>query len=857
MYGYLERADRDYVAGWAAGDGWEPIDIEILVDGEPRWSGPAENQRDDLVALSRGKGCFGFAIASSELGELPPSAAIVSVRNAITREDLPGSPRTMPTARLRKSAPQATPLPLPDILGCLDEVTPSIIRGWAFDKARPDTSVSIDIFVDDAFSSRHVADQFRGDLKAAGFGSGRCAFIAPTPISLFDGDSHIVRVVPTNQSRDFANSPRLVHMSSSTPFQHMVRLERELNDQLMEFQRRCVAFHADAEHAATVERASSTYFDWHEKFVRLTSNDREDILRAISRFGNVPTISILMPTYNTDPSMLRAAIESVRSQLYPHWQLCIADDNSTKEATLDVIREYSESDARIKIALRKYNGHISEATNTALTLATGDYVAFLDHDDLLTEDALFYMAAAAIETGADLLYSDEDKIDNSGIVFEPHFKPAFNYTLLLSLNYICHFVVARRHLVNRLGGLRTAYNGSQDHDLLLRLAAILDHDKIVHVPHVLYHWRSHQASTAQSSGAKSYTADASVKAIAAHLVSASIKANVSTEHGYFHTKWPAPAKKPLVSIIIPTRDCAKILSMCMVGLLNHTNYSKFEIIIVDNGSVEDDTFRLFKELSVDKRVRIVKFDRDFNYSEICNFGASLANGDLLLMLNNDVEAISEYSDWLDEMVSQIARTDIGAVGAKLLYPNRQIQHAGVILGIGGVAGHAHKNFGENDFGYISRLQVAQELSCCTAACLLLRRSVFEQIGGFDAINLKVAFNDVDLCMRIRQAGYQIVYTPAATLVHHESYSRGAEDSPAKILRSQREANYMLNTWAEALTADPAYSPSLTLEAENFSIDPNRGPDRSFLWRTRNFATHVTPLDQKSAAPMSSSLRWTN
>ena len=832
MYGYLERADRDYVAGWAASNDWDQVEIEILVNGEPKWRGIAGDRRDDLILRGSGTGYFGFAVQCSLLGIIPNSSIIISVRAVDTHEDLPGSPRAMPAEVREKEPPPVLPLPEPNVIGCLDDVTPSIIRGWAFDSARPSLPVSVDIYVDNIFSSRHVADHFRNDLKSAGFGSGKCAFIAPTPISLFDGDRHIVRVIPTNLSNDLANSPRLVHMPNSTPSQHIARLEQELNSQLAEFQRRCAAFHSDAEHAAVIERNSEAYFNWHDKFVRQTPEAREYILRSISRLNSPPLISILMPTYNTDPSMLRAAIDSVRSQLYPHWQLCIADDNSTNDATIDVLREYSEADARIKVALRKKNGHISEATNTAFTLATGKYVSFLDHDDLLTEDALFYMASAAIESGADLIYSDEDKIDNAGALFEPHFKPAFNYTLLLSYNYICHFVMVNRNIMHRLGGLRSEFNGSQDHDLLLRLSAIIDHNKIVHVPRVLYHWRSHSASTAQASGAKSYTVDASTKAIAAHLSSVGVEGDVRTEHGYFHVKWPMPKIKPLVSIIIPTRDCAKILSVCMIGILNRTKYENFEIIIIDNNSVEEDTFRLFKEISVDNRVNIIKYEGDFNYSAICNYGASMARGELLLMMNNDVEARLDNSDWLDEMVSQINRKGIGAVGAKLLYPDLKVQHAGVILGIGGVAGHAHKNFNENDFGYMSRIQVAQELSCCTAACLMIKRDVFDEIGGFDADNLRVAFNDVDLCIRIRQAGYNIIYAPAATLIHHESYSRGAEDSPAKIVRSQREATYMVNAWKSVIAADPAYSPSLTLEYENFSIDPNRGPDRKVAWRTR-------------------------
>ncbi|MCW2274650.1 glycosyltransferase involved in cell wall biosynthesis [Rhodoblastus acidophilus] len=838
--GFFERADREFIVGWAFDSDTpdKPLRVAIDVDGEVRWRGEANTHRRDLEEAGVGGGGHGFAIATEALGALPEGEFSIGVR--VEGEGLlPGAPRILPAAPaapLVPLAPTAT-----NVIGCLDDISNSVIRGWAFDRGRPKIPVSVDLFIDGGFVARADADQFRPDLFEVGFGDGKCAFYFATPLNLLDGRPHRVQVLPSNLDSDLDGSPQDKSLQGAAPMHDVAHLQSKLSAMLEQVRRTMSPFKGEASHLEAVGRSADYYRQWCDAHVAMTPERRHDILKSIVGLPRLPLISILMPVYNTEPRMLRAAIESVRTQLYPHWELCIADDCSTNEDTRLVLNEYARLDVRIVVIKRERNGHISEASNSALRQATGEYVALMDHDDELTEDALFYMAKAINETGAELLYSDEDKIDTGKVVFDPHFKPAFNYTLLLSYNYICHFVVVKRDLAVKIGGFRTETNGAQDHDFLLRLCEHLDRDKIVHVPHILYHWRAHQASTSLGTDVKSYVVDAAKRALSDHLKATGFPdATVHAENGYYRIAWPLPAKLPRVSVVIPTRDCADILSICLVSLLNRTDYDNLEIIIIDNGSVEEATAALFKEASADSRVRVIRYDREFNYSAICNFGVELATGELLLMMNNDIEVRAGNEDWLREMVGQVLRPDIGAVGAKLLYPNGKVQHGGVIVGLGGVAGHSHKYANEDDSGYFNRLRVAQELTACTAACLLIRREAFDSVGGFDGISLPIAFNDVDLCLRMREAGWGIVYAPHATLVHHESYSRGAENTPAKILRAQREVAYMKSRWGDALTQDPAYSPSLTLDREDFGMDLHRGVSQETHARNRRLA----PSDRK-------------
>jgi len=563
---------------------------------------------------------------------------------------------------------------------------------------------------------------------------------------------------------------------------------------------------------------SKPYESWIKFFDSLDDSDRSAIKKRIKGFRHQPLISIIMPVYNTPEIWLRHAIDSVRGQLYPVWELCIADDASTQSRVRRILDEYQKADARIKVTYRTENGHISAASNSALELASGDFVALLDHDDELAEHAL-YMVAEEINSyrNADIIYSDEDKIDEAGKRFDPHFKSDWNPDLFYNQNFISHLGVYRTRLVRKVGGFRVGYEGSQDYDLCLRCVALTQPSRIRHIPHVLYHWRAIAGSTALATSEKRYAEVAAEKALADFFqaTQSGVKVETGDLPTTYRAKFPLPGRAPFVSLIIPTRNGFEILRQCIESIRNKTTYSNYEIIIVDNQSDDAQTLHYLTELKRQKIARVLRYEDRFNFSAINNFAVQQCAGELVGLINNDVEVISP--DWLSEMVSQAMRPEIGAVGAKLYYGDSRIQHAGVIIGIGGVAGHSHKYYPMDSHGYFSRLKLVQNLSAVTAACILVRREVYDEVGGLDEENLPVAFNDVDFCLRIQEAGYRNLWTPFAQLYHHESVSRGIEDSPEKQLRFTKETEYMKRRWGKRLLSDRYYSPNLSIDSEDFSI----------------------------------------
>jgi len=574
---------------------------------------------------------------------------------------------------------------------------------------------------------------------------------------------------------------------------------------------------AKTDQCAPEEVAAYNYKIWTELYDTLTSADREAILGRIDSLKYKPLISVVMPVYNVEERWLRAAIESVSKQLYPHWELCIADDNSSQPHVRRILDSYALRDPRIKVTYRQQNGHISAASNSALELVSGEFVALLDHDDELPEHALYMVVEELNEwPKADLIYSDEDKINEKGERYQPHFKSDWNPDLLYSCNTISHLGVYRTAIVKKIRGFREGYEGSQDYDLALRFIEQIPEDHIRHVPRVLYHWRAIRGSVALASGEKNYAHEAARKAIGSHLERKGVKAAVTEGHNSFHRViYPVPDPAPLVSLIIATRDRLELLSQTVHGLLNETDYERIEIIIVDNRSEKSATLNYLREVQKDPRVRVIEYADPFNFSAINNLGFRESSGELIGLINNDIKVISP--GWLKEMVSHAVRPGIGAVGAKLLYPDDTVQHGGVILGINGVAAHAHRFITKDSPGYINRAMVIQNLSAVTGACMVLPREVFEKVGGMDEVNLTVAFNDVDFCIRILEKGYRIVWTPYAELYHLESASRGRDDTPENAPRFKKEVEYMLHIWKDKLACDPYYNPNLTMIREDFSL----------------------------------------
>lgn len=559
------------------------------------------------------------------------------------------------------------------------------------------------------------------------------------------------------------------------------------------------------------------YQEWMRRYDTIDGEMLDRILVYIDDMKIPPLISVVMPTHNAKLQWLGEAIASVQNQIYPHWELCIADDASTNPAIRPFLQRFAADDSRIKVVFREKNGHISAASNSALELASGDWVALLDHDDLLSEDALFRVAQL-VHTRPDvrMVYSDEDKIHENGVRHGAYFKSDWNPDLFYSHNMFSHLGVYHMDLVRSVGGFRLGLEGSQDYDLALRCIERIKPDQIAHIPHVIYHWRVHAESTASDVDAKPYAMLAGERALNEHFQRMGIKGGVKLVGFGYRARYELPTPAPLVSLLIPTRDRKAITEVAVRSILEKTTYPNYEIIILDNGSVELETLEWFDLIQREyERVRVIRYDRTFNYSAINNFGVAQAKGSIIGLINNDVEVITP--DWLSEMVSHAVREDIGCVGAKLYYSNDTLQHGGVILGIGGVAGHSHKCFPRGVPGYFGRLMLSQSLCAVTAACLVVRREIYEAVGGLDEENLREAFNDVDFCLKVREAGYRNLWTPYAELYHHESISRGAEDTPEKQARFQREVQYMKNKWGQKLTNDPCYSPNLTLDFEDFSL----------------------------------------
>lgn len=558
------------------------------------------------------------------------------------------------------------------------------------------------------------------------------------------------------------------------------------------------------------------YAEWIRRYDTLTDETRETMRARIDAFVHKPLISVVMPTYNTKPEWLIEAIESVRTQIYPNWELCIADDASTNPSIHPILERYTKEDPRIKVIFREKNGHISAASNSALELADGEWIALMDHDDLLAEHALFWVVDA-INQRPDirLIYSDEDKIDEAGKRSAPYFKCDWNVDLFYSHNLITHLGVYRKDLLHDIGGFRKGLEGAQDYDLALRCIELIEPKQIHHVPRVLYHWRMHAESTAQSADAKPYAMLAGERAINEHFQRENIDAKVEhIDHGY-RVRYALPENPPLVSLIIPTRNGLKLIKQCIESILAKTTYHNYEILIVDNGSDDPATLGYFDALKAEARVTVLRDDRPFNYSALNNAAVKSARGTVLGLLNNDMEIISQ--DWLSEMVSIALQPQVGAVGARLWYPNDTLQHGGVILGIGGWAGHAHKGFPHGHPGYAGRMSLISGFSAVTGACLVVRKELYEELGGLNEPDLQTACNDVDFCLRVRGAGYRNVWTPYAELYHHESATRGYENTPEKQARFAREVQYMKQRWGDFLLNDPAYSPNLTLDHEDFSL----------------------------------------
>ena len=563
------------------------------------------------------------------------------------------------------------------------------------------------------------------------------------------------------------------------------------------------------------------YGPWYEAYV---PDESELEKQRKHRFTYEPLISVAVPAFCTPETFLIQMVESLLAQTYSNWELCIANGSPEDTVMKGVLEQYMKKDSRIRVSELTENKGIAGNTNAALEMAEGEFVGLLDHDDLLAPNAL-YEVVRALEADRELdaVYTDEDKVTTElDEHFQPHLKPDFNLDLLRSNNYICHFFVVRRSVVKKAGGFRQEFDGAQDHDFIFRCVEIAR--KVGHIPEILYHWRTHKASTADNPASKMYAFDVGKRAIEAHLERTGTEGVVThtPDLGFFRVKYPVQGN-PLVSIIIPNKDEKETLKDCIESIRKKTEYENYEIIIVENNSTTEEIFQYYKELSQDPRIRLLRWKKEFNYSAINNYGVSHARGEYLLFLNNDVKIITP--GWIKEMLGVCQRPEVGAVGVKLIYPDNTIQHAGCVIGIGGIAGHMFVDMPANRTGYLHKASILQDMSAVTAACMMMKRTAFEEAGGFTE-KLSVAFNDVDLCLKVRKNKKLIVYDPYVELYHMESKTRGAEDSTEKVRRFQEEIEYMRCQWIDILkNGDPYYNKNLSLTKWNYSLRPLQGMGR--------------------------------
>ncbi|HXP51182.1 MAG TPA: glycosyltransferase family 2 protein [Bacteroidia bacterium] len=573
---------------------------------------------------------------------------------------------------------------------------------------------------------------------------------------------------------------------------------------------------------------TSRYAEWVENYDTISRTDVALMRKMADTFSRKPLISMIMPVYNPDIKYIKKAIESVINQVYDNWELCMADDASTDPMVKITLDEYVRKDKRIKVNYRKVNGHISEASNSAIEIATGEFIALMDQDDELAEHALFMVAyTIANNPDACLIYSDEDKMDMTDTRNTPYFKSNWNKDLFYGHNMLCHLDVYKLSIFRKIGCYRKGYEGSQDYDVILRFTEQIKPEQIKHIPHILYHWRTFPGSVAQSGGSKGYAWLNAKRALEDHLTRTGQKGEVVDAPNSGHRILRAlPEKLPLVSIIIPVKKDIELLEKCINSIVNKTRYNNYEIIIVDNGGTENTKKQLNEIKAKHKNLSVIENNRSVNYSAVNNMGVKAAKGDIVGLLHCDTEVINE--EWLSEIVSHVMRKEVGAVGAKLYFEDGRIQHAGIVLGINTVGAHIYKNSKKNYAGNFNRLLLTQNFSAVSSACLFVQKSLYNEIGGFDETNLSNKYNDIDFCLRLQEKGYINVWTPFAELYHYESAEIG--DNITEMKKNDTEVDYMYTKWGKTILNDPYYNPNLSLSNVEYKFE--FPPRAKYPWKNQ-------------------------
>jgi GT2 family glycosyltransferase len=804
IYCHFDSLDEAVLRGWAfdRNDPNAPALVHVIVDEQEIGIMRCDGRRPDVRTSGMGPEIVGF-----ELG-LPP-ALLGSGSHSLELRDrwrrvvvmhVNDEPKTSVTFTIN-----------PKIESFVDGLRQGTFEGWVLRKANPGAPFEGDVMVQitcDGVVIGHVrANRYRGDVSRALSAPPNCGFQFVPPANVRRGYPRDFRFFAMPEHIELANSPQHTTVVSDVEEARLLALVDSIDSLHRELTR------VRREVREMLPRPGytlATYDAWYRRYAEAL---RRRYLET--KPPGAPLVSVICPVFRPDLAEFEAAVESVRAQTYTNWELILTDDNSRDKALTARINRFAAEDSRIRAVPRHKNGKISAATNTALEAARGEWVAFFDHDDLLVDVALSCMLDAARDSTKTVLYSDEDKIDASGIFSDPAMKPDWNHRLMLGVNYVCHLLMVRRDVLDRVRPLRSTYDGAQDHDLILRLSETVPESEIFHVPEILYHWRITANSTASGISAKTYAIDAGVKAVGDHLARLGRSANVSAVNGMslYDVRFTLK-KKPQVTIVIPFKDQIETTQCCIDALETRTAYGNWDVVLVDNWSTSPESAKFAAAIRRKKNMRLLRVEEPFNYSRLNNLAVKITDAEYVVFMNNDLFVSNE--DWLTAVLGEVeSDPKVGAVGGRFSYPNGTTQHAGVVLGIGGIAGHSHVGLQHDDGGYAGRALFAQEVSALTAAGMLVRRSAFHEVGGFDETDLQVAFNDVDLCLKLRRAGYRIIYTPAFRAEHHESLSRGDDERAMQEARLFQETEVMRARWGETLLRDPFYSRHFSLDKQVF------------------------------------------
>lgn len=803
--GHVDYFTNGVIRGWAFNlhNIHQPISLHVLIDRQEVLQihcNQARSDVSDALGLSSNQVGFEFSLPEIAFDGQPHQISLRFPDRSI-----------LPLPNLEHDDTFSETVTFPgyvesEIQSFVDGIQDDVLRGWIIHRPSPygkwTGNLIISAFADGISLGSTRANIYRSDVANVLHCAPNCGFEILLPRRLYNRHPHQFSVFSEPGKHELTGSPFTTSLVHDVLESRLVNLEATINKlhRNLTLVRREVS-NLVPRRAPNLQR----YNSWARRYYE-TLEKKVAIQQRAHPLTDTPLVSVLCPVFRPNREELRAAIESVQTQTYQHWELLLIDDGSNHVPTTDLIKQIAKNDARIKTIILKKNQGISGATNAGLHQAKGDYIAFFDHDDLLVPVALEVMIRAALTTKAKFLYCDEDKIDEAGHFLEPNLKPDFNYRYLLGCNYICHLTILSADTIRKVGTLNSRFDGAQDHDFILRCVEVLKEDEIVHVPEILYHWRKTPNSTAANITNKNYAVNAGVNCVQAHLTRTKKRAKVSAINNLtlYQVSWNN-RRRPSISIIIPFRDQAETTQRCIESLLSNVDYRNFHILLVDNFSVEENTHLFIKNIQNDDRVSIMRVEEPFNFSRLNNLAAERCKSEFLFFLNNDV--FITQKDFLSLMIAEaLATPDIGAVAPRLLYPNQTIQHAGVAVGPDVIGVHVHRAQPHDAYGYVGRLRLTHEVTAVSAAAMLIRRHVFNELGRFDEKYLQVAYNDIDLCLKIRQAGLKIIYCAECEAEHHESFSRGTDDKVENEPRFFQETQTIIERWKDfpLFENDPAY-----------------------------------------------------